>query len=209
MHEVDRQVGELLDALERAGRLDDALVVITADHGELLGEGGYFSHAARLDPELVDIPLIVKYPRQREAARVSTPVSLIDLFPTFLRAAGLEVPASSAISLPLAGTSSARAGVLFEENEHWVHPLPASMRLGKTIHGFDGGPGRRVRWPAGEQCQEGTPPDRVAVACSESLRTLHESLRQQLEQTDRGAGPEPPRELEAAERVRLEALGYL
>ena len=58
---LDRLLGNLFDLLEELDLFDRALVIVTSDHGELLGEGGYVSHGARLDPELVEIPLIVKW----------------------------------------------------------------------------------------------------------------------------------------------------
>ena len=63
---MDSQIGRLLEALDERGLFDPALIVFVADHGELLGEGGLFSHCCRLDPELVLVPLMIKWPRQKE-----------------------------------------------------------------------------------------------------------------------------------------------
>lgn len=209
--EVDRLVGQLLDELARRGRLDDALVVVAADHGEFLGEKGFFSHSSRLEPELVDIPMIVKFPGQREAARVDLPVSLIDLFPTILEATGFRPPAGPAISLARVAPLAARPGVQFEETEHWVHPLPKSMKVAASIHGFDGELGRRIGWKGGEECHDGRLPWRNAVRCSDAVRAAHEKLRQELEARVRRISRKAVEaaELDAAERARLEALGYL
>lgn len=209
--EVDRLVGQLLDELERRGRLDGALVVVAADHGEFLGEKGFFSHSSRLEPELVDIPMIVKFPGQREAARVDAPVSLIDLFPTILEATGFRPPAGHGISLTQVAPLAARPGVQFEETEHWVHPLPKSMKVAVSIHGFDGELGRRIGWDAGEECHDGQLPWRNTVRCSEEVRAAHEKMRQALEARVRRAARKAVEaaELDEAERARLEALGYL
>jgi hypothetical protein len=55
---VDREIGKVLAAVD-----DDAIVVITSDHGELLGEyDGRLGHMVTLEPELIDIPLFVRAP---------------------------------------------------------------------------------------------------------------------------------------------------
>ena len=74
---LDGCLKELLDRLDDAGRLDDTVVVIVADHGEQLGEHGLFGHGSSLYEQLVHVPLLVLGPaelvgRGTEPARVST-----------------------------------------------------------------------------------------------------------------------------------------
>jgi arylsulfatase A-like enzyme len=95
-------VGEFLDALDDQGRLDAALVVLTADHGEELFDHGGFSHAYTLHSELLRVPLFVKLPGQTEARVVGDPVQLVDLAPTIMEVAGL--PAKDE-GLPMDGRS--------------------------------------------------------------------------------------------------------
>jgi uncharacterized sulfatase len=85
----DRQVGEILETIEDAGELDNTLVVITSDNGmpfprcksNIYGMGTH-------------VPLAVSWPDRVEGGRVVEDfVSLTDLAPTFLEAAGLKVPA--------------------------------------------------------------------------------------------------------------------
>ncbi len=76
-HYVDDKIGELLEALEEAGLRDDTIVIVTSDHGEMLGEKGMiqkrslYEWSARI-PLLIDIPGV-------EPRRIDTPVSLLDL----------------------------------------------------------------------------------------------------------------------------------
>jgi choline-sulfatase len=89
---VDYSVGRILAHLEHTGELDDTLVLWTSDHGEFLGDYNCFGKRSFLDPA-ARVPLMVRYPDRFPAGVVAqTPVSLLDLFPTFLGAAG--VPAS-------------------------------------------------------------------------------------------------------------------
>lgn len=66
---LDHHLHELFSTLRDYGIYDDALIIVTADHGELLGEHGRTAHPWDSDPhdELVQIPLMVKYPDGRHA----------------------------------------------------------------------------------------------------------------------------------------------
>ncbi len=86
---LDGQVGEIVDALEADGLLDDTVVIFTTDHGDGL------PHAKRrLYDAGVHVPLIVRFPDGRGAGSVRTdPVSFVDLGPTILSLAGVRAPA--------------------------------------------------------------------------------------------------------------------
>ncbi len=85
-------VSELLERLRAARRYENALVIVTADHGEELFDHGGFSHAYSLFEEVVRVPLWIKLPRQTEGAVVDQPVSLADLYPTILDVLDLDQP---------------------------------------------------------------------------------------------------------------------
>lgn len=88
---IDRQVGRILAALEASGELDDTLIILTSDHGEMLGDYLCFGKRCLLEAS-VRVPLVARFPRAfRAGAQVRTPVSLLDLFPTFAEAAGAPV----------------------------------------------------------------------------------------------------------------------
>jgi arylsulfatase A-like enzyme len=84
-------LGAFLDELDAQGRLDDALVVVTADHGDEFFEHGGFSHGYTLHEEVVRVPLFVKFPGQRTARGVDARVSLLDVYPTIAEAVGAEL----------------------------------------------------------------------------------------------------------------------
>lgn len=82
--ETDAAVGSFLDRLRTEGRYDDALIIVTADHGEALGEADHFMHE-KLIEETVRIPLLVKLPRNRFGGTVRTDlVETVDFMPTVL-----------------------------------------------------------------------------------------------------------------------------
>jgi arylsulfatase A-like enzyme len=89
---ADEFVGEVLDALERAGVADDTLVIVTSDHGEEFGEHAFFGHGESLYEANVRIPLVVRMPLGADGTRpqgvVDRPISLVDLAPWILRTTG-------------------------------------------------------------------------------------------------------------------------
>jgi hypothetical protein len=82
---ADAQVGRLLAAARRWGR--PFVAIVTADHGESLGESGRWFHGASLAPELLSIPLVVLGDGVRPG-RVLAPVGHASIMPTLLAAAG-------------------------------------------------------------------------------------------------------------------------
>ena len=90
---TDHWIGELLDGLSSRVDIEDTMVVFTADHGECFENGIYFEHADCLYQPAVHIPMIVRYPEMfAPGQRIDTQTSIVDVAPTVLRAAGLEIP---------------------------------------------------------------------------------------------------------------------
>ncbi|HYG62610.1 MAG TPA: sulfatase-like hydrolase/transferase [Thermoanaerobaculia bacterium] len=99
---VDAVVGGFLDELRQLGTYDDAIIVLTSDHGEGLGEHGEREHGIFLYRESLQVPLLVKLPgARRGGTRVAAPVQLVDVMPTVLSLTGQKAPARE----PLDGTS--------------------------------------------------------------------------------------------------------
>ncbi|MBM3985713.1 MAG: sulfatase, partial [Planctomycetes bacterium] len=94
VHDADAGVGGVLDWLERTGRLEGALIIVTSDHGESFADHGiHVGHGIGLTDDEIRIPLVVKLPGDEGAGlRVSVPVDLTDLAPTVLEALQLPMP---------------------------------------------------------------------------------------------------------------------
>jgi choline-sulfatase len=90
----DRQFGLFLEELKRRGLYDDSLIVFTSDHGEELFDHGGVTHGHTLFREVLEVPLIVKWPRgvSAPAGASGTPAQLLDVLPTVLDCAGLPRP---------------------------------------------------------------------------------------------------------------------
>lgn len=117
---VDDHIGKLINLLRETGRLDDTVVILTSDHGEMLGERGlwfkmnFFEGSAR-------VPLVVTAPSRFKAGRVSSSVTTMDLLPTLVGLAqdgdlsGIVGPLDGQSLLPLlAGEPSGRDTVAAE-----------------------------------------------------------------------------------------------
>ena len=96
MAEVDAQVGRLLGALDDLGAADDTIVVVTSDHGEMLGDHGLMNKLGFFN-QAFHIPLILRYPpvtggSASTGAVVEAFTENVDVMPTLLDLAGLEVP---------------------------------------------------------------------------------------------------------------------
>ena len=97
---LDTQLGELFSQLKTMGIYDSSLIVITSDHGELLGEQGLYGHHENMYEGVLKVPLIIKYPFSKRVGREKRLVNLIDVFPTVLSICDLPRPDSIPGELP-------------------------------------------------------------------------------------------------------------
>ena len=99
---VDERIGEVLAAFRACGLADDAVVILTSDHGDFLGEHGLF-YKMSFREHAAHVPFVVSAPGRFSPARVREPVALVDLGPTLL---DLARPGfSSEIVAPVDGRS--------------------------------------------------------------------------------------------------------
>ncbi|MCK6446334.1 MAG: sulfatase-like hydrolase/transferase [Planctomycetes bacterium] len=92
VEQADEMIGQVVDTLERAGVLDQTLVIVTSDHGEELGDHGLWEHNWMFQTNL-RVPLVMRLPQKLPAGkRVKEIVQSIDIVPTVCALAGLEPP---------------------------------------------------------------------------------------------------------------------
>lgn len=80
---VDENINRLLNELD----LSDTIIILTADHGDLLGEHSFYGHG-KLYEEVVSVPLIISGPGIAQGIKVETMVSHMDIAPTILKLLG-------------------------------------------------------------------------------------------------------------------------
>lgn len=95
---VDDQIGAMLDSLRERDLLDNSLVIVTADHGDLFGEYGYYEHPRYPYRELLHVPLIIRHPDGYDVT-YSDPVSTLDITPTVFKEVGIESPKTDGVPL--------------------------------------------------------------------------------------------------------------
>ncbi len=89
---IDKGVGRILAELERLGLVDNTLVIFASDHGEMLGDHGLWQKSSPYEAS-VRIPFLLRWPAQEPGGQVRDPlVSLLDVLPTCLAAAGVAYP---------------------------------------------------------------------------------------------------------------------
>jgi arylsulfatase A-like enzyme len=103
---LDSRVGLLVDRLRAIGAWDDAVVIVTSDHGEAFGERGLIDHGVSVYGDQVFVPLLVKAPGVRPGDD-DRAASSVDLLPTVLDAVGMPFPdgvrGRSLLADPVAG----------------------------------------------------------------------------------------------------------
>jgi arylsulfatase A-like enzyme len=205
---MDHELGRLLRHLRESGRLDETLVVVTADHGELLGEHGTFGHGRFLWEPLTRVPLVVRPPGPRRAGRrESERVSLVDVAPLVLRAAGVPMPDRMQGAAPgerrdavLAevhsssdGAGSVEAGVTWRARWDGSEKLLASDDGERRLYDLDRDPDERH--------------DLAAARPDDMARAAH-ALEQAFAALPR-PGPATPVEIDPGTLEALRAMGYV
>ena len=88
--ELDTYIGQVYDALEQTGQLENTLFVYTSDHGESLGEHGLW-YKNNLYENAAHVPLIMTGPGLPQGVTIDTPVAHVDLVATLLDISGTEI----------------------------------------------------------------------------------------------------------------------
>ena len=132
---VDTWLGYFLDRLERLGRFDDTLILLTTDHGHLFGEHGMIGKPStnhgdsNMYEELVHIPLLASHPEGKVGQRIADLAQPVDLFPTILNALGVPTPAG--------GHGQDLTPVILGETEV-ERPAACFAKFGEAINLTDG-----------------------------------------------------------------------
>ncbi|MGH7823439.1 MAG: sulfatase [Candidatus Binatia bacterium] len=88
--DLDETVDDLVEMFERRGLLDDTLVILTADHGENIGDHGHFDHVFTVYESVLRVPLILIGAGVRGGVERTDPATSADVFHTIVSAAGLR-----------------------------------------------------------------------------------------------------------------------
>jgi arylsulfatase A-like enzyme len=212
---ADRVVGQLLDELRERGLEESTLVVVTADHGEFLGEKGLWGHVHGLYEPVLAVPLVVAGPGQARGVCHPATARLIDVAPTVLAAAGVPRSLWPLVHGRVLGEGPDGVPVLAEQYVptllHAEGEAPTGELDGFAVRRFalfEGGWELHVKgeegtlsdWRVDEQVSPTTP-----EAATERLFAIREQAGARWELGEGEAAPG----LDAFSREALRALGYL
>ena len=195
---VDRAVGRLLRAVG-----PDTLVVVTADHGEALGDHLEETHGVFLYDATIHVPLVVRFQGGRSAgARVATRVRLADVAPTVIDAAGLTTTTMEGESLLKAATDRPVYAETNYPRQAFGWSALASWRSDRFLF---------VRAPRRELYDERADPAATNNLATTRIR-IADGIDAELEQFVRrsgGGGRDASAPVDPALAERLASLGYV
>jgi len=212
---VDHELGRIIDLLKKYGIYDDALIILTSDHGEEFWDHGGFEHGHTLYNEVIGVPLIVKLPNMKSGERRAENVSTRSIPATVLEVTdtGHEMDAVMAEPLtPLLKWNEGdyslppitSAGVLYYENKEsvifgeskFIHNMVTGN---EELYDLKSDPGEQIRLPL---MQNGLADKGRGVLSDEKVRAG---------KTGRELGVTEARkaELDNEKKEQLKALNYL
>jgi arylsulfatase A-like enzyme/Flp pilus assembly protein TadD len=202
---TDSVLGPLLEPLLRAGENGRTLVVLTADHGEGLGEHGEKTHGIFAYETTLHVPLILYSPRMLRPRVVTERARHVDLLPTILDALGLEAPAG----LPGHSLLTVASGGGADPAPSYFEALSSSVNRGwAPLTGMTRDRLKLIDLPIPELYDLDADPHETKNLAASQPELLEElrGLLTQVRASDRGIS----RGEESAEaRERLRSLGYV
>lgn len=202
---MDQYIGVLVRNLKTLGLYDNTLIVVTADHGELLGEHNLHGHGVFLFQEEIHIPFFVKYPRREIApSRTGTRIQLTDVLPLILDRVGVSPPSDVQGSFP----KDPGAPIVSE-----IYPLPLFCEHGVSQSIYDG-PYKYV-WNSKEHTmlfdlrKHPHESRNLLSVHAERATAMEDRLKTYLAGLPKPGAPAAPKAIDEETREALKGLGYM
>ncbi|MDO3409920.1 sulfatase [Saccharibacillus sp. CPCC 101409] len=132
---MDGHIGQIFETLERLGAMDDTIVVVTADHGENMGQLGIYGEHGTADRGTCRIPMIIRWPGMRQGHVDHGLHYHLDLPPTFADLLGRPAPKSwdgqSYAPALKSGEDSGRSYLVISQ---CAHVCQRSVRFGRWLY---------------------------------------------------------------------------
>ena len=206
---ADETLGVVLDRLKQLGVYERTIIVLTADHGEGLGEHNEETHSVLNYNTTLHVPLIIRLPDGPRGQVIERRVGTVDIFPTLLELLGIPLPAGvhGQSLVPLITGQTKRA-----TPSHYAETLSPRLSSGwgelRTL--FDG-PYKYIHGPRPELYDivaDRHEQDNLIETQAETACDLHSKLAQFLHE-HAASEPLAPAELDPQVIRRLQSLGYL
>lgn len=206
---TDHCIGQVVDKLGELGLYDSTMIIITSDHGEMLGQHGETSHGYFIYQPAIRVPLIFKLPRLSKHKRITSTVGLVDIVPTVCSLLGIE------LTTPVQGKdlSPYFRSVRLPSPDRYLfcQSLEPTKNNASSLLGVVTDRYKYIKTTRSELYDLAGDPDELnnlAVEQADRSRTMEEKLRQILQETTRGKG-HGKEHLDNQTRERLESLGYI
>jgi len=206
---TDHCIGQVVDELRQLGLYDSTMIIITSDHGEMLGQHGEGFHGYFLYQPAIRVPLIFKLPQLSKHRRITSTVGLVDIVPTVCSLLGIE------LSTPVQGHDLSpcfRSDWLPPSDRHlFCQSLEPTKYNASPLLGVVTDRYKYIKTTRSELYNLIEDPDElnnIVVEQAGRSQTMEKRLRQILQETTRGKGHGKER-LDNQTRERLESLGYV
>jgi arylsulfatase A-like enzyme/Flp pilus assembly protein TadD len=207
---TDHCIGLVLSKLKELGLYDSTLIIITSDHGEMLGEHGELSHLYFIYQSAIKVPLIFRLPGQRKAKRIKELVGIVDIAPTVCGLLDIEVPQNvqgqDLSGCLLAENPPDRARHIYCESL-FATRYNAGPLLGMVTNRFKYI--QTARPELYDLLKDPYETNNLINEQPQQASILRDRLKQKLEQSVRKGRLDSKIELDARSRQRLESLGYV
>ncbi len=209
---VDEQLGHLLEVLKQAGQLDNTLVVVTADHGESMGEHNEETHAFLAYQSSLHVPLIMRIPAQQGNVRIMDTVSNIDIAATIFDFLDFEQPDG------FQGRSLKPLMLSKDHTGNEYRSLYSESMSPKLSHGYGAlralykGPYKYIHGPRAELFNLSEDPDErhnLIAEQGELAGRFRQELQKFIQSQAASTAASAVFEVDEDVRKRLEGLGYL
>jgi len=208
---TDYCIGSVIRHLKKLGLYESTLIVVTGDHGEMLGEHGELDHMYFIYQSAIRVPLIFKLPRGHEAETIDSPVGIIDIVPTICSIMNIKTPqhvqgrnltayvkdnqapdakARQLYCESLVPTKYGASSLLGIVTDRWKYIQTTRPELYDLIE---------------------DPEERRNIIKNQphQARVMRDRLKRLLDESSRAGGPNSRSALDEKGRRRLESLGYL
>ncbi|MHC4457200.1 MAG: sulfatase, partial [Planctomycetota bacterium] len=207
---ADYCIGQVINKLKELGLYDSALIIITSDHGEMLGEHNEFTHGYYIYQSAIKVPLIIKLPGQKKSLWIERLAGLIDIVPSICNMLGVKVPQ---------GVQGKDMSVYFHDRrpssyERYLYceSLYPTRYKANSILGVVTERRKYIQTTRPELYDLLNDPEEAHNLMEQQAQQalmLRDSLRQILEQTLGKSEFDSKMELDEESRKRLESLGYV
>ncbi|MFC1739035.1 sulfatase [Planctomycetota bacterium] len=203
---TDYCIGKVIKKLKSMSMYESSLIIITGDHGEMLGEHGEVTHMYFIYQSAVKVPLLLKLPGRSKPERTDETVGIIDIVPTICGALEIAAPSGLQGKDLLEKSRQDKNRYIYCES---LYPTKyqANSLLGVVTEGL-----KYIQTTRPELYDlTNDPQESVNLVGKQPQRAriLQDKLKQILEQNIRKRGPDSKLELSEEDKRRLESLGYV